>query len=298
MMRPTMRTLAPHRVVAASLALALAAVLPVPALAQETEPVPAPACAQVFAAAAAFIDAVQATGADATPELRAALLDVSIAGCAGRNDWLTTAPEHPVLLGGSDPSTVLGARCSAPESGLAGAPACAPITFVARPKVVPKVKGAQRTRTYPIVGRSPDELFTQMQLNGSARCPTHALACTLVQPRIQPLVTTGGTCRVIGIRASLAIEAVVPRWTGPKQVPTELAAWWRKAAKRIGDHEAVHVRIANQHLAKLKREIVGRSCSSLQTYVNRWSRQLTAAQDAFDRKDATRPWPPYDGPLP
>src|SRR5690606_40927617 len=31
---------------------------------------------------------------------------------------------------------------------------------------------------------------SQMQVNGSTRCPTHALACTLVQPRIQPLVTT------------------------------------------------------------------------------------------------------------
>jgi predicted secreted Zn-dependent protease len=298
MMRRTMRTLGLHRVVAASVALAMAAVLPVPALAQGQASAPASACVEVFAVAAAIVDAVRATGADPAPELRAALLDGTIAGCAGRNDWLTTAPEHPDLLDGSDPSTVLGARCSAPASGLAGAPACAPIRLVARPKVVPKVKGAQRTRTYPIVGLSPDELFTQMQLNGSARCPTHALACTLVQPRIQPLVTTGGTCRVIGIRASLSIEAVVPRWTGPKQVPAELAAWWRKAATRIGNHEATHIRIANQHLAKLKREIVGRSCSSLQTYVNKWSRQLTAAQDAFDRKDATRPWPPYDGPLP
>ena len=135
-----------------------------------------------------------------------------------------------------------------------------------------------------------------MQLNGSGGCPTHALACTNIQPRIQPLVTTGGTCRVIGVRASLSIEAVLPRWAGPQRVYPELAAWWRLAAKKIGTHEAQHIRIANQHLAKLRREIVGKPCSALQAYATKWSRQLTAAQDAFDRKDAERPWPAYAGP--
>lgn len=298
MMRATMRTLAPHRVVAATLALAMAAVLPVPVLGQGVEATSTPDCATVFAAADALLAAVTATGTAVDPELRTALLDLTIARCTNRTDWLTTAPEHPGLLVGSEPSTDLAGRCSAPESGLAGAPACTPIRLVARPRVVPTVKGAPRTRTYPIVGLSPDELFTQMQLNGSAACPTHAVACTNIQPQLQPLVTTGSTCRVIGIRASLAIEAVVPRWAGPKQVPAEMAAWWRKAAKRIGTHEATHIRIANQHLAKLKRGIVGRSCSSLQAYVTKWSRDLTAAQDAFDRKDADRPWPTYDGPLP
>lgn len=292
-----MRTLSPRRVVTALLALALVAAIPGPTLAQDATG-PSPDCAAIFDAADAILDAVTATDADATPELRTALVDLTIAACAGRNEWLTTAPEHPGLLDGSAPSASLSDRCSAPGSGLVGAPACAPIRLVARPKVVPVVKGAQRTKTYPIVGLSPDELFTQMQLNGSAGCPTHALACANIQPRIQPLVTTSGGCRVIGIRASLAIEAVVPRWTGPAQVPAELAAWWRLAAKRIGTHEATHIRIANQHLAKLKRGIIGRSCSGLQAYVTKWSQQLTAAQDAFDRKDADRPWPTYDGPLP
>lgn len=300
----TMRTPAPRRlvaprtVIAGLLALALATALPGPTLAQSAGPTPSPDCATVFAAADAILDAVSATGTPVSPELHPALLDLTIAGCATRNDWLTAAPGHPDLLDGSGPSTVLGARCEASASGLAGTPACAPIRLVARPKVTPSVNGAQRTRTYPIVGASPDELFTQMQINGSAGCPTHALACVTIQPRIQPLVTTSGTCRVVGIRASLAIEAVVPRWAGPKRVPAELAAWWRLVAKRIGTHEAQHIRIANKHLAKLRREIIGKPCSSLQAYATKWSRQLTAAQDAFDRKDAERPWPTYDGPLP
>lgn len=165
------------------LALALVASVPGPSLGQAPA-TPAPDCATIFDAADAILDAVAATDTDATPELRAALLDLTIAGCASRTDWLTTAPEHPGLLDGSAPSASLSERCAASVSGLSGSPACAPIRLVARPDVVPKVKGAQRTRTYPIVGLSPDQLFTQMQLNGSAHCPTHALACTLVQPRI------------------------------------------------------------------------------------------------------------------
>lgn len=290
--------IAPRAVVAGLLALALTTSIPGPTLAQSTDATPAPDCATVFAAADAILGAVRATGSTVSPELRLALLDLTIAGCATRNDWLIAAPDHPDLLDGSGPSILLGARCDAPGSSLAATSPCAPIRLVARPKVTPTVKGAQRTKTYPIVGASPDELFTQMQINGSAGCPTHALACVTIQPRIQPLVTTSGTCRVIGIRASLAIEAVVPRWTGPRRVPVELAAWWRVVAKRIGTHEAQHIRIANKHLAKLRREIIGKPCSSLQAYATKWSRQLTAAQDAFDRKDAERPWPTYDGPLP
>jgi predicted secreted Zn-dependent protease len=294
----TMRTSAPLRVAAALLAMVLLPAMPTASAAQTDDSQTSPTCADVFTFAGALLDAIRATGTTPTDGLAHALVDLTISGCAVRNDWLTTAPEHPDLLAGSDPSIVLNDRCNAPGSGLAVSPACAAPKLVALPKVRPVVKGAQRTRTYPIVGLSPDELFTQMQLKGSVGCPTHAVACANIQPRIQPLVTTGGTCRVIGIRASLSIEAVVPRWAGPKRVPAELAAWWRLVAKRIGTHEARHITIANQHLARLRREIIGKPCSALQTYVTKWSRGLTAAQDAFDRKEADRPWPPYDGPLP
>ena len=246
--------------------------------------------------AEAITAAVRATGTDPSDTLTGALLDLTLATCPDADTWLLTAPDHAGLLAGSDPEVLLAARCADPDGDLTARPGCVPHALVARPKVVPTVRGAQRTRTYAIVGTSPDELFTQMQLNGSAGCPTHAVACTLIQPRLQPLVTTGSSCRVIGVRASLSIEAVVPRWAGPKRVYPELAAWWRLAAKRIGTHEAQHIRIANRHLAKLRREIVGKPCSALQAYATKWSRQLTAAQDAFDRKDAERPWPAYDGP--
>jgi predicted secreted Zn-dependent protease len=173
------------------------------------------------------------------------------------------------------------------------------LALVDLPDIKPRVRGATRTSYYSVVGLSPDELFTQMQVNGSQACPTHALACVNVQPSIRPLVSSGsGGCRVIDVRASLSKEAHLPRWAGPEQVYPELVAWWRLAAKRIGAHETEHVRIADRHLAQLRRGIIGKSCASLNAYVARWSRDLTAAQDAWDRKDTDRPWPAYDGPLP
>ena len=111
-------------------------------------------------------------------------------------------------------------------------------------------------------------------------------------------MTRGANCRVVGVDASLKIEAALPRWVGPARVYRELVPWWRKVAARIGRHEQQHIRIAERHLARLRREIIGRPCASLNAFVGRWSQGLTAAQNAFDASEAERPWPEYDGPVP
>lgn len=292
-----------------ALVLALAPGLPGVGASAGPATIDDPGCSAAFSLVRAISVALAAVDPVADPPVtphdavRTSLLDATISACAGRDAWLAAAAAHPELLGDLDPATTLEARCGDPSGGLAARPTCAAATapearLVARPSVRPRVTGADRTRYYPIRGLSPDELFTQMQLNGSAGCPTHALACVNIQPIIRPFVSTGSSCRVLDIQASLQIEAVLPRWAGPRRVYPELAAWWRTVAARIGRHETEHIRIAERHLARLRRDIIGRSCSTLNAFVQRWSMGLTQAQTAFDRREARRPWPDYDGPLP
>jgi predicted secreted Zn-dependent protease len=272
-------------------------------------------CRQTFVVAEAVrlaLDAVQSspgdgsTGAEGAPwDYRSALIDLPIRACASASDWLAAALAHSALFDAADPAAVLATRCADPAAGLGSTPVCLALDppdpepdLVARPDLRPRVKGAQRTRYYPIRGLSPDELFTQMQVNGSQLCPTHAVACVNIQPVIRPLVTRGAGCRVVGVDASLKIEAALPRWVGPARVYRELVPWWRKVATRIGRHEQQHIRIAQRHLAQLRRQIMGKPCSSLNALVGRWSSGLTTAQNAFDAKEANRPWPRYDGPVP
>ena len=250
-----------------------------------------------------------ALAATRVADIAAGLVDLTILSCPGQAAWLEAATAHQAVVG-DDASDALARRCTDPTAGLADVGACAtsetpprgPVMeaeLVDLPDVKPRVRGASRTRYYPIEGLSPDELFTQMQVNGSRSCPAHALACVNIQPNISPAISSGsGSCRVVGIRASLSKEANLPRWAGPDEVYPELVDWWRLVAKRIGVHETEHIRIANRHLARLRREIVGKPCATLNAFVARWSRDLTAAQDAFDAKDMERPWPDYEGPTP
>jgi predicted secreted Zn-dependent protease len=269
-----------------------------------------PACESAFRVARAFrqaADTIASVTGDTSDHSRlaTALIDLTIVVCANADEWQAAAAAHPGLLDQVDPPTVLAARCADPTAELATTAACADPggpapepDLVARPRLQPRVPGAQRTRTYPIRGSSPDELFTQMQLNGSRLCPSHAVACVNIQPNIRPLVTTGSDCRVIGIQASLSTVANVPRWARPARVVRELVPWWRKVATRIGRHEQRHVRIAEQHLARLRRDIIGKPCSALNAVIGRWSKDLSQAQARFDAKELERPWPPYDGPVP
>jgi hypothetical protein len=74
-------------------------------------------------------------------------------------------------------------------------------------------------------------------------------------------------------------------------VPTLLLAWWRTVAADIRRHEARHVTIFNQWLAKLRKEAVGRPCSAWPSIQLRWAKKMGAAQAAFDRAELEVAWP-------
>ena len=86
----------------------------------------------------------------------------------------------------------------------------------------------------------------------------------------------------------LTYVAHIPRWTAPSRVPVYMVWWWKKAAARIGWHEAQHVRITKEHAARLPKLVVSKPCGKYNRLAKRWFRSLTRAQHAFDELDYPR----------
>jgi hypothetical protein len=62
----------------------------------------------------------------------------------------------------------------------------------------------------------------------------------------------------------------------------------------VRDHEAGHVAIYREWNKKLRSRIVGADCSDGQAIINKWSNQVNAAQEAYDKREYARDdWPPY-----
>jgi len=103
-----------------------------------------------------------------------------------------------------------------------------------------------------------------------------------------------GACVVTNVSFSTRYVVPIAKWTGPAVVPRGLVPWWKATQELVAKHEAGHFAIDRKWLPILRSRLVGTSCSSGQSIVNRWSKQLNAAQEAYDKKQyASEKWPPY-----
>jgi predicted secreted Zn-dependent protease len=108
-----------------------------------------------------------------------------------------------------------------------------------------------------------------------------------------------GSCVLRGFSLGLRMTMPIARWTAPAVAPRSLITWWKATLTLVRDHEAHHVAIYRKWEAVLKSRIIGTSCSSGQAIINKWAKQVDAAQEAFDKKDyASQQWPPYPADAP
>jgi predicted secreted Zn-dependent protease len=162
------------------------------------------------------------------------------------------------------------------------------------PAIEAGVHGADSIRYLPITGTTPSRLMRSATRQGASHCGEHArgvIACVMTRPWLRPSYARDpatGSCTITRVETALLAVAYIPRWTAPRRVPAYLAWWWRRMAPRIGWHEAQHVRIATQHIARFPHLVVGRSCARYGRVARRWTRQLSAAQHAFDLRDYPR----------
>jgi predicted secreted Zn-dependent protease len=172
------------------------------------------------------------------------------------------------------------------------------------PRINVKVNGAE-VIYFEIEGDTVAELAASLANGGVQSCgainyewhegDTRPAACAVTSfPDIEDAIdqrVSNGDCTIARstIRGKFAVH--MPRWVAPKRVPKRLLAWWREVVEFIRDHEAGHVVINLNHLERLNKRLVGEDCEDADSIIGRWAKDLSSAQEEYDRKEYAKPWP-------
>jgi predicted secreted Zn-dependent protease len=173
------------------------------------------------------------------------------------------------------------------------------------PALSVKVPGVQ-IKYFPIEGDTIHELDVALASGGVRACGVinyewhegddRPVACAVtgfndVEAAIDERTDASGRCTIAEstIKASFTIH--FPRWTAPKRVPARLLAWWRDVVVFIRDHEAGHIKISQSHVKTLNEQLRGAACRSADSIIGKWAKQLSGAQEEYDRVEYAKPWP-------
>jgi predicted secreted Zn-dependent protease len=173
------------------------------------------------------------------------------------------------------------------------------------PSLSVKVSGVQ-IKYFPIEGDTLHELDVSMANGGVRACGVinyewhegddRPVACAVtgfsdVEAAIDRRTDSAGKCTITESNIKARFTIHFPRWNAPKRVPTRLLAWWRDVIVFIRDHEAAHIRISRDHVKKLNSRLRGAACREADAIITKWAKQLTSAQEEFDRVEYSKPWP-------
>jgi predicted secreted Zn-dependent protease len=178
--------------------------------------------------------------------------------------------------------------------------------YVALKTVTAKVPGAT-VRYFDVVGDTSAELAESVGRGGAKACgmiqyewfrgDARPSACTLTRvsdTRQSIRLSTSassGSCRIRDAHVTTSYVVYIPRWSDPSRVPKPLLDWWRRIIVFIADHEAGHVRIGRDYIARLNQRLAGKPCADMSSIIRSWASQHAAAQEAYDRSEYSRPWP-------
>ena len=178
--------------------------------------------------------------------------------------------------------------------------------LVALPKISVSVP-ASDIDYFPVRGGTVDQLIDAVARGGVIACgqieyewyrgDARPSACTQTQfSDLTGSVRTAsnsatGACRITSSKVAVTFTIHMPQWTAPKRVPAPLLAWWRAIVTFIRNHEAGHTAISRDYIKQLNAKLDGAVCSSVNAIVRKWAGQLSAAQEAYDRREYSKPWP-------
>ncbi len=173
------------------------------------------------------------------------------------------------------------------------------------PAISAPVDGA-KVLYFGVRGDTVGELFASMARGGLKACgeinyewhegDDRPAACAITafpdtEDAIRERTASNGTCTITRASVKARFTIHIPRWTAPKRVPVRLLDWWRDVVDFIRDHEAGHVRISRDFVKKLNARLDGADCGAATSTIRKWSRQLTAAHEEYDRVEYQKPWP-------
>ncbi len=178
--------------------------------------------------------------------------------------------------------------------------------YVALKTVTAKVPGAA-VRYFDVVGDTSAELAESVGRGGAKACgmiqyewfrgDARPSACTLTrvsdtgQSIRLSTSASSSSCRIRDAHVTTSYIVYIPRWSDPSRVPKRLLDWWRRIVAFIANHEAGHVRIGRDYIARLNQRLVGKPCADVAAIIRSWASQHAAAQEAYDRSEYSKPWP-------
>jgi predicted secreted Zn-dependent protease len=178
-------------------------------------------------------------------------------------------------------------------------------TYVRLPKLSTPIANAT-VNYFGVTGDTSLELALSVARGGTKACglidyewfsgDARPSACAItymtdVDESIRTSVSASGTCRITSARFQSRYVVNMPRWTGPARVPKRLLDWWRRIINFIAVHEGGHVKIGREHIKKLNARLAGKDCTQADEIIQAWAKQHSAAQEAFDRSEYSKPWP-------
>ena len=188
------------------------------------------------------------------------------------------------------------------------------LTPIARPDLIPhpdfavKLKGA-RMVYYSVKGTSASQLADDWaelsskkkycgkidyEWHSGSRQTTSCLKLKWSATTTERTNTATGSCVVVGVDIKPRFTMPIARWTGPALVPRVLVDWWKDTQRYVRDHEAGHLKVDRAWFKKLRARLDGAACSKVDGIYKKWSKQLEAAQEAYDKREYARSdWPPY-----
>lgn len=160
---------------------------------------------------------------------------------------------------------------------------------VALPKITIRITGA-KIDYFAVAGATSEKLLTSVQVHAAKDCGT--IDYTWYSGDARPIACAewaywyretynSTSCRVSGVW--LVQTVYFPQWTSPSRVSAPLLAWWRTWVAVVQKHEAGHVAIARKWLPSVRSRMLGIACSRVKTVMKSVSRQVEAAQEAYDR---------------
>ena len=176
---------------------------------------------------------------------------------------------------------------------------------VALPRIGVKVTGAT-IDYFGVRGDTVEELAVSVARGGVRACgeinyewfegDARPSACVVTrfldwEEAIETRTDADGDCTITDADVTARFIVHFPRWTRPSRVPERLLDWWRDIVAFIRDHEAGHVKIGRDYVKKLNARLDGADCTDASSIITAWARQLTKAQEAFDRREYDEPWP-------
>ena len=98
----------------------------------------------------------------------------------------------------------------------------------------------------------------------------------------------------LGSQVNRRMSMPIARWAGPSLVPRGLVRWWKATQRYVRDHEAGHVAIYREWNRSYGRESSERTAPRVEAIIDKWSNQVNAAQEAYDKREYARTdRPPY-----